>query len=385
MIRHLVRIAVTVAIVGAAAAYVLVGAGDPWDFRTYYYAGVAFRAGLNPYDTAALSMAAGQPLDLPFLYPPITLAAFAPLSALRFSVAAGAWLLFKLLLLMFLIGLWRLEFLRRTRVPIIVAAALLGFNLAVLWDLRTGNVALVEATLLWLAFSSYLRNRVGIAVYLIALASVFKLMPILLLGLVLLAPRSARTRWALLTAGLVLLLVTVSVPAPLSAEWRHALLTSWTTRPTGDINPSALGLADWLVGALELPSSTAPALAFGSYLIYCVLLLILSLGALLRAHESGSRLEQVMLVVLLWLLLSPRIMVYSYCMAIVPVLYGVETRIRSRAGRWAALLAILLQGLVRLAPGRPPEALAPLSFLILLGAWFLLTRLGTRSPSPAPR
>ena len=91
-----------------------------------------------------------------------------------------------------------------------------------------------------------------------------------------------------------------------------------------------------------------------------------------------------MLVVLLWLLLSPRLMVYSFAMAIAPVLFVIETRIRAEAWRWLAALLVCVQAVIRLAPGTAPPMLGAASFSILLGAWVLLRRAPSVAPSTSP-
>lgn len=373
-IGSVTRAVLATVILAVAAAYVVVGARAPWDFETYYYSASAFRSHLNPYSLDALSRVAGKDIVLPFLYPPVTLALFAPFTLMPVSAAAYTWLGLKLVLLLPLGWIWKRYFLPMTNPTLLVATTLLGFNLALLWDLRTGNVAVLESSALWLGFALYVRNKTVPAGCLVSIGSVFKLIPALLLGFLVLEPRS-RMRWTALALGLAILIAIVTLPPNLSAEWRSTLTTaSWAPRPTGDINPSALGVADWIAAGLELPSSVGPLLAFLVYLVYCAIVLIASLAAVLRSRASGSRAEQVVIVVLLWLLLSPRVMVYSYIMAIVPVLYAIETRISSRVGRGLAVLLVISQGVVRLLPGQPPGQLAPLSLLVLIGAWAFMLR-----------
>jgi len=371
----LVRLTLVTGIVTVAAAYVILGARSPWDFATYYYAASALRSGLNPYSLGALSQVAGKRVDLPFIYPPVTLALFLPFTLLPVAVAGTVWLALKVVLMVPLVWVWKRFFLPDTNAIVLLATTLLGFNLALLWDLRTGNVAVVEAALIWFAFAFYLRGHTWLAAYIISVAALLKQLPLLLVGAIAVPPDSSQRKWILLASAVGFLTLSIALPPHLSAEWRRGLSTAAAApRPTGDINPSALGLADWVTGTLELPMRFAPVLAFALYLVYCAILLLCSLGAMLRVQRSGSRAEQIVLLVLLWLLLSPRVMVYSYIMAIVPVLYVIETRIRPGGGRNAAVGIVLLQGMVRLLPGHPPTLLAPLSFLILGGAWILCLR-----------
>lgn len=367
-LKKLARAALVVLTAAVAGAYVIAGSRHPWDFETYYYAARALRGGLNPYSLEVLSEIARKPLELPFLYPPIALAVFLPFTWLPIGTAASVWLGLKCLLLGALIGVWQRDFLPEINRSTVVVIALLGFNLTALWDLRTGNVALLEAALLWLAFMSYVRGRDRLTVYWIAMGSMFKLLPILLVGLLGLVRRPGRQRLAMIVAGIAFLAVIVSLPPGLSSEWREALFRGRGDRPAGDVNPSALGVADWLVGALELPAAAAPNVALGFYLLFCAAVVTISIGPLLKLQAIGSRKDQVISVVLLWLLLSPRTMVYSYVMALVPVLCVIRS-LNSPTARAAAYSLVVIQGVVRLLPGQPPEILAPLSFLIVLGAW----------------
>ena len=369
------RLVLLVLIAGLAVAYVALGARQQWDFETYYYAGAAYRAGLNPYALDALSSVAGKTVELPFLYPPVTLAIFVPLSLLSIHLAAGLWLGLKSLLLVFLVWLWGREFLGGLGLTVLLSTTLLGFNLAVLWDLRTGNVAIIEAAILWLAFTNYIRRRLLLTALLIALASAFKLLPILLLGVIAMSRQPAKVRLRWMAVGVAVLLTLVAWPTPLLPGSISALSSaSVGNRPYGDINPSALGMADWFVSTIELPASAGPVVSVMLYLAYCAAILASGLRILFREYESDSRVDQVISIVLLWLLLSPRVMVYSYVMAIVPVLYVVQKRVQSLGWRAAAIALLLAEGIVRLLPGRPPAILGPLSFLLLLGAWLLWIR-----------
>ena len=390
------RAAFAVAVVAAAGLYVAAGARQQWDFETYYFAGSAFRAGLNPYSLHDLSRLAGRAVELPFIYPPVTLALFVPLSVLPIAAAAAVWLGAKCLLLALLVWIWRRDFLRDVDPALLVPTTLLGFEMSALWDLRTGNVALIEAALLTVALSSYLRHRTALAAYLTALAGVFKLLPATLLALILLTPRPARERAGLVAGGLAFLAAAVSFPIGLAADWRSALIHSPpSARVMGGVNPSGLGLADWLLTATQVPPAAVPYAALAAYLVFVAAVLTGSLEAVRRAR-AGSRLEQAMLVVLLWLMVSPRLMVYSFTMAIPPVLFAIQTRIRSEAWRWAAASLVMVQGVIRLLPGQPPPMLGVASFLILVAAWALLVRSpsapgwrseapAAHSPSPVPR
>jgi hypothetical protein len=367
----IVRGALLLLIVGVSTAYVALGASQPWDFETYYHAASAYNAGLNPYSVEALSRVAPATIELPFLYPPATLGLFLPWTALPLMTAATLWLACKAVILVFLAFLWRREFLNGVNVLALVAVTLFGFDLATLWDLRTGNVALIEALLLSLGLVAYSRARLAAAASLIGLASVFKLTPALLLSLLVLAPTSPRRRLGLILLGLAFPVAAMLVPPGLSSEWLAAISRSSAEIPPTRVNPSSFALAAALLRALELPSGVIPVITLCLYVLYCLAILLLSLGALFR---TKSRLEQGLFVILLWLILSPRLVVYSYTLAVVPVLYVVDHRISNPWVRWAAVVIVITEGVIRLLPGQPPAWIAPVPLLVLWGAWLLWLR-----------
>jgi len=370
-IRNIARGACLILIVGVSVAYVLAGARQPWDFQIYYYASSAYRSGLDPYSTTALSVVAGKHVELPFLYTPATLVLFTPWTALPLQTAAMLWLAFKAALVVGLIFLWHREFLKNTSYLTLVAVSLLGFDLAVLWDLRTGNVAIVEAVLLSAGVAAYARGRFLVTACCIGLASVFKLTPVLLLGVLTLPPGPPRRRLARVLIGLAFPTAAILLPPGLSSEWVASIWRSIADTPHTQVNPSSFAVVGGIAGALELPSTVAPVFTGALYLLYCTAVLVLSLGMLLRCR---TLLERALLVVLLWLLLSPRLMIYSYTMAIVPTIYAIESRIPGGPARWVAVAAILAEGMIRLLPGQSPGWTAPMPLLVLWGAWFVWLR-----------
>ncbi len=373
----------TIATVAASAAYVAINASNQWDFHAYYGAASALRAGLNPYDAAAVSVHTGRPAELPYLYPPATLALFAPLSRLPVETARLVWLGIKTSLLILLLWLWRRFFVPAGSKELLVATALLGFNAAVLWDLRAGNVAMLEAVLLWGGFGAYLQGHRTVAAALVTLGGSFKVLPMALLSVVLVGPGSTRSRLAAGAAALGVLGLLSAVHADLLHAWAQVVGQSLTgERPVGEINPSSLGFIDsTLSGAL--PSASHPWAAVALYAAFVLAVLGLSTPTLLRLAHVEPRRDWVLFCVLLWLLLSPRVMVYSYVMAIVPSLVVLSNRIATVSWRAFAWGFVVLQGCLRFLPGPPPTFLGPMSFLITLVFWIVLVRAGSHEVGQA--
>jgi alpha-1,2-mannosyltransferase len=376
----ILRIALLALALGLAAAYVIAGASHQWDFETYYYAASAYRAGLDPYLLQSLTTVAGKPIELPFIYPPATLLLFVPFSYLPLGTASLVWLSLKCVLAGILVWIWRKEFLRFVAPDLVLVTALLGFDLALLWDLRTGNVSLVEQALLWSGFFAYVRGRFSVAAVLIGLASVFKLGPIVFLALFL-SPLGERNRVAPIVLGLVAFVSLIVVPLVPFASWTHALTAAFgqgSLTPNSD--PSAPTVLGWVLSLAGTPPSSAPWIQASLYALFVIVVISASVAALRRADRSFSPADRVVTAMVLWFLLSPRVMVYSYASAVVPTLFILYRTIQGRAWRLGAGLLLLLQALIRFLPGQPPMWLGVVSFLIMVATWVLWVR---RETAPA--
>lgn len=370
------RIGAALFVVGVAATYVALGASHQWDFETYYYAATALRAGLNPYDLGSLSSVAGRSIELPYIYPPITLALFLPLSNLPLGLASLVWLSIKCLLAGFLLWIWWRGFLRSVAPDLLLIVALLGFDLALLWDLRTGNIALLEQALLWLGFLAYVRGRPLIAAVLIALASVFKIYPILFLAL-LLTPGARRNRTIAIGVGLGVLLSLLAIPLVPLESWARALPAAiGQDRPLPNVDPSALTVLRWVSSLGEMPWSAAGWFAPALYIVFVIVLLSVSIRLIRRALRSPLPFDRVATALVLWFVLAPRVMVYSYASAVVPALFVLNRALPTRGWRLGASLLLIFPGAVRLLPGHPPVWLGVVSFLMMFAIWVLWVRAG---------
>jgi hypothetical protein len=225
--------------------YMAPRAGYAWDFDTFYYAAAAYRQGLDPYRLESLAAVAGKHVPLPFLYPPAALAMFAPFAALPLATATVAWLALKLALCVALVALWSRAFLPVTGLVTLVLASVFAFNAALVMDLRSGNVAIIEGLALWIAFACYVRDRRWPFAILVAVAASLKLLPIAFLALLLVPSRQARPAPGLLLAGLGLFGAIAFLPAAWGASWPAVLFAGApAVRPHGEFNPCALGMFD---------------------------------------------------------------------------------------------------------------------------------------------
>ncbi|HKQ19977.1 MAG TPA: glycosyltransferase family 87 protein [Candidatus Eisenbacteria bacterium] len=349
------------------ASYVAMGASNQWDFETYYYAGLAARSGADPYSLDDLSQLAGRQIELPYLYPPFTLAIFYPFTYLPPADAARLWLVLQSALVFLLIRIWSRQYAPRVPVGWLIVVTLLGFNAAALWGLRTGNVVLVEVALLWLGFSAYARGKLIPAALLISLAGAFKLLPLAFLSIIALGPDRTVRKVAAIGAGAAVLALLLLATGDLTSRWASALAAAhlWST-PAGEINPSTPAVIGSIlsIGGLAEPGSRAVQTA---YAVVAVIVLTFSWRPLQMLVTTGSRHGVVALGSLVWLILSPRVMVYTFLLAVAPSLYTIWTWMSSELKRRVACVVLVSHGFIRFLPG-PPPAFLSIAPLILTAA-----------------
>ena len=357
----------------------------PWDTETYWYAAAATLQGLNPYDPAHLSRLAHRPVGMPFLYPPITLLFFMPLTLFPVLTAAEGWAVAKVALVFVLIQIWR-RFLPRVHPALLAAAAVFGFNAAVIWDLKTGNIAILEQVLLWAGFAAYAGGRRREFAAWIVAGSLFKLVPVLFLLLLLVPSRTGRRDGRLFLGALAAWAGLVFLPALVGPAWaRDYLHPAPAEPPWGTPSPSALGLINMLLGDRATPLLAPPFHALLLLLAYVALLVGLSLPALRRLRREGDAARWVMAGVVLYCLLAPRMMAYSYLAAVAPA-FALLAPFTRRVGG-AVAVAALVSAQALLAPVFWFDYRSPwwanLPFLLLLGVW-LLYAWGGREVEPHP-
>jgi hypothetical protein len=160
------------------------------DFRGYYAAGLAVRAGVNPYSPSAVRehvTLPGPQSIVPYLYSPPTLGLMYVVSLLPYPAGQVPWCLFQYALL--LAALWLV--LRTLNCPlgsptsVLIAFAFLTSS-AVRELFRWGQFDLLPLALLAAAVLALQRGRSAIAGFAVGLAAVAKVTPVLGLATLLL-------------------------------------------------------------------------------------------------------------------------------------------------------------------------------------------------------
>ncbi|PRP93183.1 hypothetical protein ENSA5_44500 [Enhygromyxa salina] len=343
------------------------GAVRDWDLAVYYHAGPALLAGFDPYDAVQLAAASGRDDLLSCYYPPLTVAAFTPLSRVDLAIAGRALLGLKLVLLGGMIWAWT-----RQLGPWVVVVTAALWLYAIQIDLGSGNVSVFEQALLWAGVGALLADRRLAFAVLIACAAVFKIQLISMAALALVVdPRHGWRPVCVALGGLsaYLLIGVGAFPGP-SVTW-YTMAQGAALSEGGFHSPS-------LVAALRHlgAGSTASALAVA-------LVLASSTWLLWRTRERPLS-ERLMVAILALTLAWPRLKDYSFIVLIPPAASSIA-RLSAHPGRWAPKLGIaavlaLLVLLTRERPDIANEDYRPT--LLLLSLWLTSAALLVWPPGP---
>jgi hypothetical protein len=357
------------------------------DFRIYLDAARAAMAGLDPYRLEDLSRAAGRPIDIGFVYPPAVLPPFIALSALPEATPFALWMALKLLCLVGLVMLWRRLVPRTVPVFALALVAAFGFNATALWDLRMGNIALIESTLIWAGLACYVAGRLFWFAALVTAAAVFKLAPIALLVLLLVPGGNAKPRPRLFIAAVAAFIAIVWGPllVPPASRWHVLLGVLQGDAPTGEANPSAFALMLALARDF-VPEPRAIAIALAGWITLGALLVGGSARFLRATWRSGNRTAIAMAAVSLFVILHPRPMAYGFIPLLPAPLYFAPRPLTGRAGALALAGLLCVQGIssaLRSPASGTVLAHAPALLAILLWALVVVrSEAGAGAPRP---
>ncbi len=354
------------------------------DLRTYLVAARAALTGHNPYDAARLHALAGREI-LPFVYPPVALLPFILLVPLPAQAAAVVWIGLKAALLAGLVWAWWRWWTPRGGLLPLALLAVFGWNGSALWDLRAGNVALVEAGLLWAAFGCFAAGRRTAFALLVVAAACFKLAPAAFLLLLLVpAGRTGPSPWRLIGA-LAALAALVGLPLAVgpAARGEGFLRHLPSADLLGEPNPSGLGLATVVARAFGLAEPLAARVAAVAWAGFAATVLALSVPLLRRAWRARDPRRWVMAAAFLYVLLSPRPMAYGFVLLAPAALVLAPAPFDRPVGRLVVALALAAQGLVRASNHGSDSLLfvyAP--FLLTACFWLLVLHADGRPATP---
>jgi len=316
-----------------------------WDFKTYYYSAKLFLDGSNPYDLQILSDVSGSKLKQHYVYPPVTLWLFAPLSKLDYHTAYDIYLSFKLIILMILIFIWRNYFLNKKVDTIFYVILLFGFSASIYLDIKSGNISIFEQFFLWSSFYWLLKRRPFVFCFPVILISLFKIFPILFIFL---APVfDGKRGWRILALSIgifssVTILNLVLYP-DLFAQW---ISIANLTFERGHINPTTFSMIQSLI---EIPfgrsnptiTEIITFLLFGFFVIIA-LLINLKLGKRIKYNQqTGYEMIIIFLFCITYALVMPRFKDYSYILLLVPAYFIIKNDSRTKTYFFLAFILIM--------------------------------------------
>ena len=390
-----------------------------WDFAAGYNGALLLRAGLNPYSLQPLlHYPAGHVIA--WVYPPLGLHLFLPFTLLPYAAAINVWLGLELLGAALLAWIWARHFWKFNLLtqPAAMLILCFGLNGALLWQLTTGNVGMVEEVLLWLALAALLQGSDFRFGGLLAMAAQLKVLP----AFFLIAPLVAfvQPRWRAFGWGVACLAGVFALnPILFPAEWQHfrgmstggaaAGASAWQQvldanlfqyeRDSGADNTSALffwraalpAVGGWVAektGGFGQPGPYSDELV---YLLGCILIAAVSLFPLWRYRQRPATFEPRLVMLCLCLvfaLLVPRLKPYGLVIAIAPVVYILYRR--QDAAQIGLLLALaLIPHYSESALPLPIARLAKIAFdflplITVFAAWMLfLAEMRAKPPALA--
>jgi Glycosyltransferase family 87 len=315
------------------------------DLRVFHACSAALEGGINPYDKVEAA-SIGIPPAVSYLYPPLVLHAFRPLHALDYQTAYLAWLAVKLLALALLLRLWSRHFETLPFSWPIVLFMALGFNAAILRDLATGNMAVLEQLGLWTGFYFLVRNRPFAAGAIIALTAQFKLMPVVFLALLLVI--GPAPRWKPFAASLGLFFGLLALNALVMPEMTDHYVASFASAnpnldERGEIHPSSLAMIRDVFAfagsrGVALPTSL-PVLVYLTYVAVLGSALLWALWRYRRELAEQDPRPLIYLACIVYMLTMPRVKDYTYIILLIPALFVFR---QIRPGPFVPLLGVLV-------------------------------------------
>jgi len=302
-----------------------------WDFKAYYYGPLAWAQGRNPYAEGVIRAVSKSDTEMVFLYPPATLYALRPLSLMPYDLARQVFLGGKVVALVLLLYLCKRILPKEIPEWLFWLVCLLGFNGAMYWDLAAGNISIFEQLLLWAGFLAYLHDRPSVFATLVVLASVCKITLILFLGLLLVRGRrtSVRTFVVAAVAYPILLFAPFAMEPHLIHGFFRQIFPQFTI--LGPWNTGILALiqeiAELKLAPEFLHARFAQVLLYG---LYVAALLTYSRPALHRVLTGTNRIQLIVSATIVYALIMPRFMAYSYILLILPSVF-VFTEVLKRA------------------------------------------------------
>jgi hypothetical protein len=349
---------------------------DQWDFRVYYHATQAWRAGLDPYNPSSSLPATLSTVGLKFSYPPYALGLFAPITLVPLKQALMVYLALKLLVLGRLVQIWSRLLRTSMTEPAWILFLIFAYSSTIFVDFASGSVTTFEQLLIWTGVSWLRKERYWAYVVAVVAASLFRLTPMFLLLACLAVPD--RRGYRLVASGIAafacILLLTYAVTPGLTVEFLQSIPKNVGER--GYINPATLPLVQDVTALVEgrYGISLTPVVQTAIYVTFAAAILVPTMIAVrgVATIEAGNRIDVIVyLVFLASALVLPRFKNYSYMLLLVPTYY-IATRSTRMQQAFPLLLLACLPVYSWITRAENIDLLANYSqWLIAFGAWGL--------------
>ncbi len=292
---------------GAARSSIMGG----WDFNTYYFAAQAWAEGGNPYDTADLTRVAGRYVRWPFVYAPVTLLLFRAFTFVPLTTAYWLWLALMLACVAVLVWLWR------RLLPTVDP------------------------------FLCFLKNRPWAFSLLMVAVGILKTPQLAFLGLLVVAPGNRRRNLLAFGVGGVLFVAIALLPMMARPDWVDGFrkgMGEW--REISRTSPSSRAVIDEGIEVLRRRFGVADQVRDWVWALCALALLGISHKAIRRALTSGDRSYLLIVSIILYTLVAPRLKAYTYIMLVVPTLALYLPVLRKARGELLYVVLVALPGLL---------------------------------------
>ena len=289
-----------------------------WDFRVYHTASKAWLNGTDPYVLQNLIDQEAKMLPLPYMYPPLILVLFAPLSFIPIDAASFIYIGLKILALIWLIRIWRDIFHEKSWTIHWVVFLILGFNACIYKDFHTGNISVFEQLLFWIGIRELIKGKPVRFAILLAVLAQAKLLPIAFLVLLIFY---GRTYWKSVIVGGGLYAGILSLNFVLFPDLTKSYLSKVSSNaiPEGGIgNASSLEFLRDILHRLDWNHEVLLSTLYAAFVIF---ILGFSFHKMRQARLTKISLESVMVMILIPVLTLPRMKDYSYIIALLPVFF----------------------------------------------------------------
>jgi hypothetical protein len=300
-----------------------------WDFPGYYFAAKLHANGDNPYDTELVSQRAGGGV-YEYGYPPNSLFFFRTFTLFDFELGKALYFTLKVVLLFALIFLWGNVFLNRKVDFFFFPFCILAYNAAVMGDIASGNVSIIEQFFLWCGFYFFLERKIVIFSLFVVGAAAFKITPVLFILLLWYAERGRRSFY-LSVAALAFLAYFFSPvifsPETFQNHVENMGVVFSHSYDRGLNNPSTFAFVKDVLDMIEMQIDIQLAkwVDYGVFMLIAVAIIALSAKGLDILADSRNNMEgrivMVFFTCLTYALISPRFKNYSYVLLIVPTYY----------------------------------------------------------------